>query len=167
MTEEHREAYFTLTFSPGVELVSTVRRYVTEFYETILGDADVASRVGLATHELLENAVKYGPAEAGEASLCVFVAGKPGNRSVSVQTKNRATNADITALQDILERFQTGDRDEVYQEIIRASAVTDASKSGLGIARVCVEGEMQISAAIEDGVVSIDARTHVDEKEDL
>ena len=39
--------------------VSTVRRFTAEFYERVLVDQEVSEKVALATHELLENAVKW------------------------------------------------------------------------------------------------------------
>lgn len=164
MTDTPPEAFFDLTFAPSVELVSTVRRYVTEFYETILGNAELAARVGLATHELLENAVKYGH-EFGPATLRVFVSGEGSDRFVNIQTSNRAGNADLSSLQATVDRFGEGDRDAVYQEMMRESLNSAPTASGLGIARVCVEGDMDVKMKVEEGVVTIDARTRVESKE--
>jgi len=157
---ENPRAYFTLTFSPCYELVSTVRRYVTEFYETVLGDADMASRVGLATHELLENAVKYGDTN-GAASLRVYVTGDDAHQVITVQTTNPAERPDIDRLQSIIARFEVEDREAVYQDMIRASASIEGDSSGLGIARICVEGEMDVVADVEGGIVSVSAKTQL------
>ena len=51
--------YFHLVFRPNIKLVSTVRRFTGEFYRRVLVDQDLASRLALATHEMLENAVTY------------------------------------------------------------------------------------------------------------
>src|SRR5947209_8429255 len=60
-------AYFELNFRPNVALVSVVRRFVNEFYQRFLSDPDATSRLALATHELLENAVKY--SKDGETTI--------------------------------------------------------------------------------------------------
>lgn len=52
------DASVELTFAPSLELIPVVRRFVSAFYEELLSHADAASRLALATHELLENTVK-------------------------------------------------------------------------------------------------------------
>ena len=49
--------YFHLVFRPNIKLVSTVRRFTGEFYRRVLVDQELASRLALATHEMLENAM--------------------------------------------------------------------------------------------------------------
>jgi anti-sigma regulatory factor (Ser/Thr protein kinase) len=66
-----KTASFELNFRPNVALVSVVRRFVTEFYQRFLSDADGTSRVALATHELLENAVRY--SKDGETTIRIEV----------------------------------------------------------------------------------------------
>ena len=56
---ERRDLGFCeLSFEKRPELVSIVRRFVSDFYDRTLADPDATSRVALATHELLENAVE-------------------------------------------------------------------------------------------------------------
>src|SRR5262245_22649655 len=86
-------ALFEVFFRPNCELVSLVRRFVSEFYERILGDPDTVSRLALATHELLENAVKY--STDGATTLCISVDPKDGARFVSIRIRNRASVDDI------------------------------------------------------------------------
>ncbi len=57
-TSEKEPIYIELRFSPSPELIPVVRRFVSAFYERLLSQADAASRLALATHELLENTCK-------------------------------------------------------------------------------------------------------------
>ena len=52
-------ASFDMSFAPTTRIVSVVRRFVLSLYERILADNVMSSQLALATHELLENAVKY------------------------------------------------------------------------------------------------------------
>lgn len=77
-------AYFELDFKPNVQLVSVVRRCVTELYQRFLDDPDGTSRVALATHELLENAVEY--SRDGETTIRIEVAQHETPRRVCSDT---------------------------------------------------------------------------------
>ena len=49
-----------ITFSPRWwNLISCTRIFVSSFFGQSIGDADFSDRVAMASHELLENAVKY------------------------------------------------------------------------------------------------------------
>src|SRR5215217_7663315 len=59
MDPKKTDARFELAFSPNMRLIAVVRRFVSEFYNQVLSDPETTSRLTLASHELLENAVKY------------------------------------------------------------------------------------------------------------
>src|SRR3954466_1978692 len=48
-----------LSFTPCLEQVSTVRRFLEDYYQPLLNDPDLLCRMAIAIHELLENASKY------------------------------------------------------------------------------------------------------------
>jgi two-component sensor histidine kinase len=52
--------HFELRFQPTVTTVSTTRKFVAMLCQALCPDADAVSRIALAVHELLENALKYG-----------------------------------------------------------------------------------------------------------
>src|ERR1700759_5349664 len=80
-------AQFELNFRPNVELISLVRRFVSEFYDRVLTDRDAVARLALATHELLENAVK--DSIDGAPPLSIRVPGSGGEPVVSLKISNR------------------------------------------------------------------------------
>src|SRR5215813_14153780 len=84
--------YIELRFSPSPELIPIVRRFVSSFYERLLSHADAASRLALATHELLENTCKY--SLDGISSLHLGVAPRPDGTEVSIRTWNRCSERD-------------------------------------------------------------------------
>jgi hypothetical protein len=155
-----RNAYVELNFRPNVQLVSVVRRFVSEFYQRTLGDPDGTSRVALATHELLENAVKY--SKDGETTIRIEVDLNRSPRTVSIMLRNRADEAHIAAIKEILEGIAAkDDAFEFYQELI-ARRARHKEGSGLGLARICAEGEMRVKFEVSDtDMVTLEATTNV------
>lgn len=153
-------AYVELNFRPNVSLVSVVRRFVSEFYQRTLSDPDGTSRVALATHELLENAVKY--SKDGETTIRIEVSTQVP-RTVSIQLRNRAEPAHIAAIREIVDGVSSApDAFVFYQELITRKARNKEEGSGLGLARICAEGEMKVALRVDDGdMVTIEATTHV------
>ena len=153
------QAHFELIFRPNVELVSIVRRFVSDFYHRILGDPDTVSRLALATHELLENAVKY--STDGVTTLCIIVDRNGGDTGVSIRTSNRANDPNIGRISDFFQAMNASpDGFAYYQEVIQRAA-REPDGSGLGLARVRAEGEMTMSLSVQGEMVSIIAHTNV------
>ncbi|MDI3290911.1 hypothetical protein [Polyangium sp. 15x6] len=150
---------FELTFRPNVELISIVRRFVTDFYERMIEDRDTVSRIALATHELLENAVKYG----SDGATFLSITFEPGDTAstVSIQLVNRANAEHIAALATIFEEMSRYDDPFAHYQIAMARTAKRKVGSGLGLVRVQAEGEMTMSYTIEDDRVTILAQTTV------
>src|SRR5262245_45075185 len=104
--------YLELRCSPSLELVSSVRRFVEDFFSRLFRDREMTSRVAIATHELLENAAKY--SRGGETSLCVEVS-EAG--AFCVCTRNRATRENVAKVGAYVEEMQAaGDPFDYYQK---------------------------------------------------
>jgi hypothetical protein len=157
------DAYFELAFSPCLSLVSVVRRFVSEFYAEVLVDADMTSRLALATHELLENSSRY--SSDGQTSVRIQVKRQDASTLISIVTKNRASEAHLAALRRALDELNAAsDPRAHYQTLMRRTAKLP-DVSGLGLGRVRVESEMQLRYDIEGDCVLLRAETRLAAKE--
>jgi hypothetical protein len=143
-----RHAHFELTFSPNLQLISFVRRFVSDFYESVTKDPEVSSRLELTTHELLENAVKF--AADGVTTIEVTVTGKGEGEGVKVVTRNRATPENAGMLRSLVKKLAAAeDPFQQYQQLMRESAKR-AEGSGLGLGRIHAEADMHITCSVDD-----------------
>lgn len=153
---------FDMSFAPTTNLVSVVRRFVMSLYERLLEDPEMSSQLGLATHELLENAVKYNI----DAETMLRVTLTPHSESLSdivvtIRTRNRASAENLRIAQHLITRVREAeDPFMFYQELIQASA-DEPTGSGLGLARIRAETEMTIDFKIEGDELEIVAQARV------
>jgi hypothetical protein len=151
----HQAAYFHLSFAPNIKLVTTVRRFTGEFYRRILPDQEVASRLALATHELLENAVAY--ASDGETGVRIEL----DSPNLIVRTWNRVSSPHLQDLTNAIDELNRApDADAYYQQMLAKSAVRTEG-SGLGLARVRAEAQMAVSYEIVADRVCVIAQTQI------
>jgi anti-sigma regulatory factor (Ser/Thr protein kinase) len=154
-------ASLALSVARDMKLIATVRRFVGELCVRVIGDSNVTARVVIATHELLDNAVRHGrPADQVEehARIQVVVGRVDDNgiAHVTIDTSNRIEAAHLPDLEKIFAALhadtheQTGDRDRerrlrFYRELLKRAAQRDAH-AGLGLGRVHAESEMNLSS---------------------
>jgi hypothetical protein len=149
---------FELTFRPSVDLIPVVRRFVADFYIQVTNE-DAASRLALATHELLENAAKY--SSDGTAVLEVRV--DAAARTVTIHIRNRATPERIRLLQECFDEIRAApDASTLYAEMLRRTAVRETGSGGLGLARIWAESDMTIQLEVEGDLVEIHAEGFFD-----
>jgi hypothetical protein len=152
-------AYFHVSFAPNIKLVSTVRKFTAEFYRRLLVDQAMSSRLALATHELLENAVAY--ATDGETGVRIELK----EPHLMIKTWNRASPERIAELKAAIDELNRApDADEYYQQMLaRTAHRTDGS--GLGLARIRAEADMTVTCEVEGpDRVCILARTAITEE---
>lgn len=148
-----------VAFRPNVELITSTRRFVAELFDSVLTDPDMVSRVALTIHELLENTLKY--SMDGMVCLRVTVSEVEGKRVVTICASNRARPEQVTELQRRIDALQDAqDPMDFYVSMMLDSAGRDDG-SGLGLARIRVEGEMDLAYAVEGDVITITAATPV------
>lgn len=146
-----------LAFRPTTTLITSTRRFADDMLGTVLSDPDSTSRITLTIHELLENTLKY--SLDGQALLQVLVEnGENGRRRVEITAKNRATPEQARDLGRRIHALSVAeDPMELYADLMRESV--KSTGSGLGLARIRVEGEMQLSCSLEGDSVIVSART--------
>ncbi len=146
LDERASMTHFEINFAPNVELVSSVRRFAATLYSRLLG-AEAADMVALATHELLENAVRYATSDV--TYVRVELVRAEGAVEVTITTRNRAKPADVAALRDVVEQLaKTEDPFVYYQQRMRETAHRREG-SGLGLARVRAEADMSVSCDVK------------------
>ena len=149
------EAYCELSFSPNVRLIATVRRFVGEFYVRVLNDENITSRLVVATHELLENAVRY--SLDGQSAIRIGVLRVEGGVKVTIETRNKTGDANLAELNALLAEMRvTQDRLSFYQVLMKRSSKR-LDGSGLGLGRIHAESQMDLSCELEGDVVKLRA----------
>ena len=138
-------AYFQLSFAPNIKLVSTVRRFTGEFYRRIVSDQEVAARLALATHELLENAVAY--ASHGDTGVRIELDAP----NLTVRTWNRVSAPGLRDLTTAIDELNNAPDAEAYYQQMLIKTTTRTEGSGLGLARIRAEADMAVSYQIEPG----------------
>src|SRR5258708_12850505 len=119
---------FELTFRPSIELISIVRHFVADFYRKVTNE-DAASRLALATHELLENAAKYSTDGAAELGVCIDAA----EGTVSIRMKNRASPERIRLLRGCFDEMASAaSAAALYADMLRRTAVRETGSGGPG-----------------------------------
>ena len=143
-----------LSFHPTVDLIASTRRFVCAYYEPLLHDPDLVSRIGIATHELLENVLKY--ASDGQTVTRVCLEGEGAGQRLSIHTTSAITAERRAGLEEIFaEMAAASDALAYYQLAMRRHG------SGLGLARVWAEGEMALTADFLGDTVTIVATATV------
>jgi hypothetical protein len=152
---DHTVPSFTLSFRPNTALVSSVRRFVTDVYESWL-TPEMTSQVALASHELLENAVQY--STNGETEVHIEIELGSDGHTVCIRTRNAASPENLDVLRAAFAELDaTTDPEAYYQAMMRRTAKRTEG-SGLGLARIRAETGLAMTLDIDDDHVSISAR---------
>ena len=151
--------YLEICFRPTVATINEARRLVAALYAPLLGDPDAASRIALATHELLENALKY--SVDGSTVIRVELSNGKLPTTVKVETRNGISPERKHGLEEIFaEMNQSENADAYYQFAMRRTRMMRHG-SGLGLARIWAEGEMHVTRAYQGDEVTITAVAEV------
>ena len=151
-------AVVDLRFAPSVELVSLVRKFVEDLYVRILGDEDLSSRLAVATHELLENAVKYSVDHKASLHIAVDLGGP--RPALDIRLTNRAQVDHIERVTALLDKLKDADPFDFYTSLMRNSADNEeAGVSGLGLGRIRAEADMVLRYEVKGDEVTIHGRT--------
>ena len=141
----------SLDFAANLNLVPVVRTFVDRYFGPLLEDDDAVSRLSMATHELMENAIKYAP----DCTSSLSVRYEPTTGHVTLTSTNRAPPESAREVAAVLaEVARADDPMAAYLELMAATAER-AGGSGLGLARVWVEGQMPLTLSYDGRQLSI------------
>jgi hypothetical protein len=143
--------HLELSFSPNLLIVQDVHEFVLKFCGRVLMDDDASTRLGLAAHELLENAVRY--AEDGETGLRIDVKGDAGD--VVLRTWNRASSDHLQRLSQLFAEMQSENDPFAHYLTLMHRAVRKKQGSGLGLARIRAEAGMSLSQTVSEGALHL------------
>lgn len=152
-----------LACAPDLDQVSAIREFIESYYQIVLRDADLISRIAIAAHELLENAAKY--SSQGGSRLRIEIKGGAAPGKVCVSVANAADPARLEELKGTISALgKTDDAAELYQAYIERAARRDDG-SGLGLARIRAEAEMSLVLELDGNQVCVKAETQLQPEE--
>lgn len=154
-TRRIAHAFVTMTPSPPNSFVQNTIAWLTEFSQLTVRDLDTASRVRIAVAELTENVVKYGQRQG--ARVDVSLEQRHCGLYLIVETTNSAPERHIERAVELLTEIRDS-KDPVafYDQLILAVAPThEVGVSGLGLARIRAEGELQVDFRLDGEMLTI------------
>ena len=150
-----------LQFRPTLELLSPTRDFVAELFKSHWMSEDVVYRIVVTLHELLENVMKY--STDGIAHLSADLAQADRETILCLRVSNECVPERLSTLRGEFDSMRNGaDANSYYTALMQKNAYrTDGS--GLGLARIWAEAQMNISCEIAGSKATIVAQTQVDQ----
>ena len=153
MSTRITEASISLTLQRSHAIVNDLAAWVVDFCRMVTDDEGVASRLNLAAHELLENVAKYGVGSSVRIELKVYR--NEGAPRLCLTTTNLASPERMARAVHILEGLRdTRDPIAYYDNLVLESA-PKSGVSGLGLARICAEGELALDFEVKGDQLSM------------
>ena len=152
-----KPTYLAMNFAPSVDLIRPIRLFVAPFFQHLLGRGSASERLELATQELLENSMKF--CKDGETRLRVAVSPLTAGAIISVNTRNTATPENIRRLERAVQSLSGTNPQAVYMELLAAS---EDDGAGVGLARIRVEADMELTCIVTDDDVDVRAQGRIE-----
>jgi hypothetical protein len=137
---------------PDASAISATRRIVDDISSQILADSDVGWRLAMAAHELLDNARKYGCEGWVRFRLEI------GASSVVLSVENDRDEAHASELLGTIGAIRAAEDPWTFYLGALQRSAAQAEGSGIGLARISAEGQMTLSASIDESRVRVEAR---------
>lgn len=133
-------------FQSNVDVLPPVRRFVSEIVDRLIRRPEVASRLEVAVHELVENSLKYSQGAGSFIEIEVF--DTAGRMRIVVRTTNRVSDEYAETVRQLVSDMEAAASDPIkyYLQALEKSAARTHG-SGLGLARVFAESGMKLATS--------------------
>jgi anti-sigma regulatory factor (Ser/Thr protein kinase) len=138
--------------------VDGIREFGSFFTRTTFDNQDLGDRVAMAIHELTENAIKYSH-QSDEAELELSV--HHDGRVIELSVANTPIDENVPVLRESFERATSGPAETAYLDAMRRAATLPSGQSGLGLARIRQEAQLELELGVEDSLVRVTARGEI------
>jgi hypothetical protein len=168
--QSHAPAYFSTEFGRRPRMLELVRGFVSDFHDRVVLNTTSrrrsslrGSQVSMAAHELMENALVYGPEGGASFSIAIDPDPEdPANRYlVCIKTRNRADPDQQAAVCQRLHALSEAEDPAAYYLGLMAASARRPEGSGLGLARVRVEAQMDLSCVVDGDELEVVARARI------
>lgn len=150
----------TMTAVCNSRLVSALSTLVSEFCRGLVSDPSVVSRFHMAAQELAENLVKYSVGR--DVKLDATLTGTRERAELRLRATNRSTRAQLDQVERCLAALvKAPDPEAHYDRLIREAAPREEG-SGLGLARLRAEGDLNVDYSIEGDQLTISVHASVE-----
>jgi hypothetical protein len=153
--EDDAQLLLDLEVLAAPELISPVRRFVASTLRRVLQDDDLAWRMELASHELLDNAAKYGLRRP--VHLRVTRESWRGGRALKLTLDNLSDPAHIGRLERLMSAM-CGQADPMGHYISLMKREQAPDPMALGLARVRAEGGLDLDLVVDGDRVAVSVR---------
>ena len=151
---------FELRFRPTEELLTPMRALITELFKAQAMEEDTIYRLGIALHELLENVIKY--STDGIAHLSAEVGGTRERPVVLLRVSNQCEPDRLSHLKSEFDSLRQGADAEAYYLALMQKNAKRRWGSGLGLARIWAEAQMDLRCEIAGSMATIVAQAPVE-----
>ncbi len=144
-----------LKLRPLWKHVDGIRKFCDFFTTESFSNQILGERVGVVIHELTENAIKYsrsGDSAELELSIC------HDDGQIEVVVANSPSPEHLPALQSVFEVLRALPAEDAYLAAMRRASALPEGQSGLGLARIRHDCEVELYLSIEDDLARITAK---------
>jgi hypothetical protein len=170
--DSHAPAYFSTVFGRRPRVLALVRGFVSDFHDMVVPSTTSSSRrrssprasqLSIAAAELMENALVYGP--EGDSSFSIAIDPDPEDPAsgylVRIKTRNRANPRQQEAVCQRLHALSEAEDPLAYYHGLMAASARRPEGSGLGLVRVRVEAEMDLSCVVDGDELEVVAQAWI------
>lgn len=145
-----------MRFRPAWTYIDAIREFGRAFCASAFSESAVGERVQVVIQEALENVVKYS-LQGTNSELTISIGLDP--TAIEIAVTSCPDPAHAAYLRNEIESIRDVDPEEAYLAAFRRAAENPEAASRLGLARMRLEGRVELSVAeAPDGRISVIAR---------